>query len=185
LDKRILFILIVSVESLTIAGSIGYFVGVVYIPEYLALFTSIATAMYTILAEPKKRTEPFLRITPTLKRHGTIAIGNYSSPETVGLDIWIENIGYSIAKGIEVKCQIVPNGSIPLKNKEGFVHPLLAPKETVKYQAVESADSNKLLSQQLTVEVAYSNEDDKRQKPIKKHWPMKELEDRKREVKAS
>jgi hypothetical protein len=185
MNKKILFVLIVLIGSMAIATFVYYYVGVADIAEYVALFTSVSTAMYAILAEPKEKTEPFLRITPTLKRYGTIAIGTYVSPETVGLDVWIENIGYSIAKDIEVKCQIIPDESIPLKSDGVFKHPLLAPKEIVQYKAVEAVDSNKFLSQRLIIEAAYSNEDDKKQKPIKKEYKISELEEGLKEVKTS
>jgi len=185
MNKKILFVLIVLIGSMVIATFVYYYVGAADIAEYVALFTSVTTAMYAILAEPKERTEPFLRITPTLKRYGIIAMRNYTSPERVDLNIWIENIGYSIAKDIEVKCQIVPDGSISLKNNGVFSHPLLAPEEKVQYQAVEAVESNKFLSQQLIIEAAYSDEDNKKQKPIRKDCPVKELEEGLREVKTS
>lgn len=184
-DKKILFILFVSIGSIAVATSVYYSFGVDYVAEYVALFTSISTAIYAVLAEPKAKTEPILRITPLLRTWGTISFGNRSSKSNLGLNIWIENIGYSIAKDIEVKCRLAPNASIPLNNNGVFKHSMLASKERVLYQAVEAVESNKLLSQQLTLEVNFANEDDKKQKPIKKEYPIRELEQDLREVKTS
>lgn len=155
------------------------------IAEYVALYTSVSTACYAILAEPRERIEPYLRITPLLKSHATISIGNYTSPSLAGIIMWIENVGYSNAKNIEGSCQLVPDASIPLKDKGVFRHALLAPKERIHCEVVESFETDKLLSQQLIIEVSYSNEDDKKQKPIKMEYPVKELEEKLREVKTS
>jgi hypothetical protein len=184
MDKRILFILFVSVGSIVVAISINYSYGAAHIAEYVALFTSVSTAVYAILAQPKERIEPFLRITPTIHRHGAIIVGNVGSERTMSLNIWIENIGYSIAKDIEVQCRLVPNGSIFLENNGVFKHSLLAPKEIVQYQAVQIANTDKLLSQQLIIEASYLNEDDEKQKPIRKKALISELEEGLREVKT-
>jgi len=178
MDKRIFFILFVLIGSIVVAISINYSFGAAHIAEYVALFTSVSTAVYAILAQPKGRTEPILRITPLLKQ---------LDPKLshLKLDIWIENIGYSIAKNIEVKCQLVPDASIYIKNNGVFRHSFLAPKEIVQYQAVGLADRNKLLSQQLIIEASYLNEDDKKQKPIKNVYSVKELHEGLKEVKTS
>ena len=51
--------------------------------------------------------------------------------------------------------------------------------------AIELADYTRLLSQQLIIEAFYLNEDDKRQKPIKKIYPIRELRQGLREIKTS
>lgn len=177
MNKKIFFVSLLSIGN-TVGSILVYFLfGDINVPEFIALYTSILTASYAILAEPKARTEPYLRITAVLKKYGHIMIGNSSSPNSLGLDIWIENIGNSIAKNIEVRCQLVPDGSIPLKDKGVFKHPLLALiPEKVQYKAVEFADSNKLLSQKLIIEASYSNEEDKKQEPIKIEVAINELE---------
>jgi hypothetical protein len=184
-DKKILFILFISIGSVLVALSVYHFLGVSNVAEYVALFTSVSTAIYAILSEPKGRTEPILRITPLLRPWGSISFGNRSTKSNLGLNIWIENIGYSIAKDIEVKCRLAPDASIPLNNNGVFKHSMIAPKEIVLYQAVEVVESNKLLSQQLILEVNFANEDNKKQKPIKKEYPIRELEQDLREVKTS
>lgn len=186
MDKRILFILVVLVGSIAVAISINYSLGVAHVTEYVALFTSVTTAVYAILAQPKQRTEPFLRITPLLKTHATIAITGMDVPKTKrGLDIWIENIGYSIAKDLKVSCGLVPDDSIYLENAGIFKYQLLAPKEIVKYSVVRFVDANILLSQQLIIEASYLDEDDKKQKPIKNVYSVEELHEGLKEVKTS
>jgi hypothetical protein len=182
--KKMLFILFLVIGIVAIIIVSYCFSATANIAEYVALYTSISTACYAILAEPKERTEPYLRTTAVLKRYGQIMIGNYDSPSHLGLNIWIENVGYSNAKGIEVRCQLVPDGSIPLKDNGIFKHSLLTPRKRIQYQAVESVESNKLLSQQLVIEATFSNEDDKEQKPIKNKYLVKELEEDLREVKT-
>jgi hypothetical protein len=168
MNKRIFFTLFVLIGSIAVAISINYSFGIGHIAEYVALFTSVSTAIYAILAQPKQRTEPFLRITPHLITHGGVFIGGASPPSSGGLNISIENIGYSIAKEIELRCKLVPDTSIPLENGGIFKHPSLAPREKpVQYQVVKYANKDILLSQKLTIETSYMNEDDKRQKPTK------------------
>jgi hypothetical protein len=156
------------------------------IAEYLALYTSISTACYAILTQSRERTEPYLRITPLLDRyHGIVMIGNYSSPNTAGISVWIENVGYSNATNIEVKCQLAPDTSMPLKDNGVFKHTLLTPKEIIRYEVtVEHIETEKLLSQKLIIEVVYSNEDNKKQKPVKMECLVKDLEENLREAKT-
>jgi hypothetical protein len=162
---------------------IAYSLGTSHIAEYVALFTSLSTATYAIFTQPKQRTEPFLRITPLLKTNIS-DVGTRIIFRT--LDIWIENIGHSIAKEIEVKCKLDPDGSIPLEKNGIFKHSLLAPEERIKYQAVRTVDVvDKFLSQHLTIEASYSNEDNKKQEPIKKVYLVKELLEELKEVKSS
>jgi hypothetical protein len=183
MDKRILFVLLILIGSLVVAISIGYSLGVAQIVGYVAWFTSVSTAVYAILAQPKQRTEPILRITPLLK--SSIVTANVTFWVRT-IDIWIENIGYSIAKEIEVRCRLDPDGSIPLEKNGFFKHPLLAPKEIVQYQAAKSADvMDNFLSQRLTIETSYLNEDNKKQKPIKSVYLVKELQEGLKEVKTS
>lgn len=179
MNKRVLFILFVLIGNVAVAILVNYSFGAAHIAEYVALFTSVSTAIYAILAQPKERIEPFLRITPLLTNH---LIGDELY---YWLDIWIENIGYSIAKDIEVKCRLVPNGSIPLEKNGVIKHSLLAPKEIVKYSVTRHIKDPKLLSQKLLLETHFSNEDDKKQKPIKKEALISELEKGLREVKTS
>jgi len=183
MNKKILFMLFISIGSVAVALSIYYTLGVANVAEYVALFTSISTAIYAILAEPKAKTEPFLRITPILRRPPELIAGSMLDREFT-IDVWIENIGYSIAKDIEVKCKLVPDTSMPLEKNGVFKHPLLAPKEIVKYYAVGLVESSKLLPQRLIIETHYLNEDNKKQKPIKKEFAVRELEQGLREVKT-
>jgi hypothetical protein len=69
--KKIVFILVLLIGAIAIGISFYSYSLTSEIAEYLALYTSVATACYAILSQPKERTEPFLRITPLLERHGT------------------------------------------------------------------------------------------------------------------
>jgi hypothetical protein len=184
--KKIVFIFVLLVGALVIGISFYYYSATYEIAEYLALFTSVSTACYAILAQPKERTEPYLRVTPLLdRRQGSIAIGNYVSPNTAGIKIWIENVGYSNAINIELKCLLTLDTVLTLENEGIFKHPLLTPKEKVRYEAVESAQTDLLFSQKLAIEVVYSNEDGKKQKPINIESRIIDLEENLREVKTS
>jgi hypothetical protein len=172
--KKIWFILFFSIGNVVGSILIYYLFESVNVPVFIALYTSILTATYQILAEPTKRTDPFLRINPKLSDQGMDA----------GLDILIENIGYSIAKDIEVKCKLVPGGSLPLIDNGVFKYSSLAPRETpVKYSALVLVKDSELLSQEkLIIEVSYLNEDGKKQKPIKMERIISKLqEERERE----
>ena len=136
--KKIVFILVLVIGAVAIGISFYYYSATSEIAEYLALYTSVTTACYAILAQPKERTEPFLRITPLLERHGTFG----SIPSTAGIKIWIENVGYSNATNIELKCKLTVDTMVSLEDEGVFKHPLLTPKEKVYYQAVESAQTD-------------------------------------------
>jgi hypothetical protein len=175
MNKKILFISVLAVGILAIGITSYYYSATPSIVEYVALYTSISTACYAILAEQKAKTEPILRINPELSSH---------SMGSLGLDILIENIGYSIAKDIEVNCKLVPDGSIPLSDNGVFKHSFLAPREPpIKYSALMFVETSKLLSQEkLIIEVSYLNEDDKKQKPIKMETTISKLEQEMRRV---
>ena len=70
-----------------------------------AIFTSIKT-----LIEPEAKTEPILESPPNLNPSAKKAIAGFLSGK-VFVDLLIENVGYSIAKDIEVKCHLIPNSS--------------------------------------------------------------------------
>lgn len=150
-----MFVLFVSIGNVVGSILVYFILGAVNVPVYIALYTSILTASYTILAEPKQKTEPLLRITPLLKRYGQIMIGNHTSPSSAAIIIWIENVGYSNALNIEAKCQLFPDLTIPLKNNGVFKHSLLVPKEKINFEAVESFGTNELLSQELKIDVNF------------------------------
>ena len=146
------------------------------------MYTSISTACYAILTQPKERTEPYLRITPLIKKyHWVVAGGNpkdyFSTKNTIGISVWIENVGHSNALNIEAKCQLTPDTSILLKDNGFFKERLLKNNEVVEYKLVEHISPDKLLSQKLLIEVVYSNEDDKKQKPITMECLVKDLEE--------
>jgi hypothetical protein len=145
------------------------FLGKEFVFESIAVFTSITTAVYTILATPTTKTEPILRVTPFLG--GGLGMGQ------IGLRVQIQNIGYSIAKNIEVKCKIVPDLTISLENNGVCNIPLLAPKESRIIPLISSIDLPRLLSQEKAIiEVSYENEEGKKQKPIKIEPLISELE---------
>jgi hypothetical protein len=97
--------------------------------------------------------------------------------QIVGLNVWIQNIGYSVAKDIEIRCQLIPDASIPLKDNGVYKISFLTPKDPpIQYQVVEEADAEKLPSQQLIIEASYLNEDNKRQKPTKNVYLVRELQ---------
>jgi hypothetical protein len=186
MNKKIIFILVLIIGATVIGFGFYYYSATSEIAEYLALYTSVSTACYAILTQPKERTEPFLRITPLLDRHHGMAVGrNFSTPSSAGIKVWIENVGHSNATNIELKCQLTVDTMVSLENEGVFKHPLLTPKEKVCYQAVESAQTDLLFSLKLSYEVIYSNEDNKKQKPIKKEIAIIDLEENLREVKTS
>ena len=173
MDKRILFILFVLIGSIAVAISVTYIFGASHITEYIALFTSLSTAIYAILAQPRERTEPFLRITPRYNPN------RYKSPN-IAIDICVRNIGYSIARDIEVRCRLIPNGSIPLE-RNGIINiELLAPKESVECP-LGPIKRSKLLSQKVLLVACFLDEDGKKQKPIKKEALISELEQKLRD----
>jgi hypothetical protein len=183
LNKKLVFVLFVSIGNLVGSILVYYLSGVFNVPSYIALYTSILTASYTILAEPKQKTEPLLRITPLFKRHGSFSIGGHMPSSTAYIIMCIENVGYSNALNIEVKCQLTPNLKIPLNDRGIFTHSLLAPKEMVNFEVVKSFGTNELLSQELKINTIFFNEDNKKQKVINLNYLVKNLRDRLKEVK--
>jgi hypothetical protein len=151
-----------------------YLLGTVNVPAFIALYTSILTASYTVLTEPKQKTEPFLRVSPLVTQHKNPTSFHYN------VDVWIENIGYGIAKNIEAKI-CVSNTKMFTKN---FNHQLLAPKEIIKFPIYEYMDFDIYNNESLSIEMAYFNEDGKKIKPVIAEYKLKELPEAFKEVKT-
>lgn len=148
--------------------------GTVNVPAFIALYTSILTASYTILTEPKQKTEPILRVSPLVTQHKNPTSFHYN------VDVWIENIGYGIAKNIEANISVSNN---KIFNKK-FNHQLLAPKEILKFPIYEYMDFDIYNNERLSIEMAYFNEDSKKIKPMIEEYKLKELPEAFKEVKT-
>jgi hypothetical protein len=74
--------------------------------ESVAVFTSLSTAVYTILKESEKP-KPLLRIQPIM----TSGLGMGS----LGLDVLVDNVGEAPAKNIKVSSKLIPQTDIILE----------------------------------------------------------------------
>jgi hypothetical protein len=169
LTKRVLFIISLIVGNTAIGIVVFYYYDRSSMFESIAVFTSLATAIYAIMNEPEtKKEEPLLRITPHLAPYG---IGD------LGLDIVIDNIGDSVANGINGTCGITPMASLPLENSGAFSINLLAPNdEPYVYVAIKSVPSEQLLqSEKVTINTEYYNIDGEKQPSIIMVVWMKDL----------
>ena len=168
--KKTLFILWLGIGIPVISFILNYYSATSNILESIALYASLSTACYAILAEPKQRTEPLLRITPLVKQQENPISFHYR------IDVWIENIGYGIAKNIEIKIK-ASDPKVNFNNNGYFKHLLLIPKERFKCPVLEFMDSETYTNQRLIVEISYSNEDDKKLKPIHEEYTIRELKE--------
>jgi hypothetical protein len=96
------------------------------------------------------------------------------------VDVWIENIGYGIAKNLEAKICVSNNKRF----NRNFNHKLLTPKESIKFPIYEYVNSDTYNNESLSIEMAYFNEDDKKIKPIIEKYKLKELPEAFKEVKT-
>lgn len=142
-----------------IIGSIAFFyLGKDTLLESIAVFTSISTAVYTILKEPEKP-KPLLRIQPI--------IISGSGMGSLGLDVLVDNIGEAPAKNIQVSCKLIPQTDIVLEKNGVGIIPFLARNERATCNVIVSIQQDKLSSQNFVIEATYSDSEDKKQKPIR------------------
>ena len=164
--KRVLFIISLIVGNLAIGVIVFYFYDKSSMFESIAVFTSLATAIYAIMNEPEaKKEEPLLRITPCLAPYSVI----------MGLDILITNIGTSIAKNTKGTCAVISTTPIPLENNGAFLIENLAPREKGTYVATVK-DPNLLSSEKVVVTAEYYDLENKKQPPIRVEVLMKDLQ---------
>lgn len=166
--RKIAFVLFLTIGNIALGLYAYYYIGKDTVLESIAVFTSLSTAVCTILNEPEKeKPEPLLRVRPTAR--GGLGAG------TLGLDVYIDNIGDATAKDVKVVCKTNPQ-TISLKDNGVHRIPLIPPKEPpLKLNVIDSIESHPLSSQNLEVEVTYSNMEDKNQPPIKESYTISEL----------
>lgn len=166
--RKIAFVLFLVVGNITLGLYASYYLGKDTVLESIAVFTSISTAVYAILNEPpKEKAEPLLRVEPRLR--AGFGMGS------LGLEVRVDNIGDAPAKNTQVVCKINPQSSISLENDGVYTIPLLAPKEYSKINPIISIQSDQLTSQELAVEVAYSNLENKKQPSMRESYSISVL----------
>lgn len=166
--RRIAFVLFLTIGNIVLGLYAFNYLGKDTVLESIAVFTSISTAVYTILNEPEKeKPEPLLRVRPVAK--GGLGAGE------LGLDVYIDNIGDAPAKDIKIVCKTGPQ-TISLENNGVYKIPLLPLKEPpLKLNVINSIESEQLFSQNLDVEVMYSNMENKKHPPMKENYAISEL----------
>jgi len=182
METKITFILtFVSVLIVGIFSIIIFaykFEGIPNINEYLALYVSVTTAIFTsikLLIEPKVRTEPYLRLTPIFNEKPNELIAGLLSKK-VSMNLLVENIGHSIAKNIEIKCWLANDTSTPPKMVE-FHYSMLAPKENpLKFAVLKYVDLEPLRKTKLLVEYSFFNEENKKKKLVKEEIPFDKVD---------
>jgi hypothetical protein len=89
--------------------------------------------------------------------------------------LYIDNIGEVPAKDVKAVCKTGPQ-TISLQDNGIYVIPLLPPKEPpMKFNVLNSIESERLHSQNLNVEVTYSNMGSQKQPSIKENYSISEL----------
>lgn len=127
----------------------------------------ITLVALSYFAWKRKKTKPLIRVRPEAR--GGLGAG------TLGFDVYIDNIGDVPAKNVRVICKTSPQ-IISLQENGIYVIPLLPPKEQpLKFNVVNSVESEQLSSQTLEVEVTFSNMENKKQLPIKENYAISEL----------
>jgi len=166
--RRIIFVLFLIIGNIAIGVYAFYYLGKDTVLESIAVFTSVSTAAYAVLNEPETtKPEPLLRVRP-------IARGGLGSG-SLGLDLFLDNIGDALAKDIKVLCRTNPQ-VLPLQNNGIYHIESLVPREApTKINVVTSIESGQFTSQNLEVEVTYSDTDAKKQTPIKTKYSIDEL----------
>ncbi len=166
--RRIGFVIFLVLGNIIVVGlSSFYFLGKDMF-EYIAVFTSLSTAAYAVLNEPETaKPEPLIRIRPVAR--GGLGAGS------LGLDLFLDNVGDALAKDIRVVCKTSPM-TLSLQNNGVYSIELLAPREPpTKITVISSIDSGQFSSQNLQVELTYSDTEDKKQTPIKATYSIDEL----------
>ena len=165
--RRIVFVLFLSIGNIALGLYAFYYLGKGTVLESIAVFTSVSTAAYAVLNEPETvKLEPLLRVRAVAR--GGLGMGS------LGLDLFLDNIGDALAKGIKVVCKASPI-ALGLQNSGVYGIKLLAPKETAKINVISSIESGQFSSQNLEVELTYSDTENKKQTPIKETYSIDEL----------
>jgi hypothetical protein len=163
--RRIGFIIFLIVGNVVVGLSTFHYLGKDATIEFIAIFTSLSTAAYSILNEPEKP-QPLLRIQLTAR-------GGYAMAQ-LGLDLLIDNIGDANAKDIKVVCKTSPD-AIALEGNGIYKIKPISPRERHKVNLVTSIESGKISTQRIDVEVTYSNMENKKQASINESYEMKDL----------
>jgi hypothetical protein len=166
--RRIGFVLFLGIGNIALALYAFYYLGKDTVLESIAIFTSVSTAAYAVLNEPETvRPEPLLRVRPVAR--GGLGAGS------LGLDLSLDNIGDALAKDVKVVCKTSPQ-VLPLQNNGIYlIESIVARERPVRINVVTSLESGQFPSQNLEVEVTYSNTENKKQNPIKKTYSIDEL----------
>lgn len=94
---------------------------------------------------------------------------------SLGLDLFLDNIGDALAKDVRVVCKTSPL-MLSLQDKGVYSIDSLVPKESpMRINVITSIESGQFSSQNLEVEVTYSNVENKKQNPIKATYSIDEL----------
>jgi hypothetical protein len=99
--RRIGFVLFLIIGNIALGLYAFYYLGKDTVLESIAVFTSVSTAAYAVLNEPEtEKPEPLLRIRPVAR--GGLGMGS------LGLDLFLDNVGDALAKDIKVVCKTSP-----------------------------------------------------------------------------
>jgi hypothetical protein len=166
--KKIGFAIFLVIGNIVVGLSTFQYLGTDATIALIAFFTSLSTAVYSIINEPKKP-QPLLRI--TTKVRAGYGMG------TLGFDTYIDNIGESSAKDVKVICKIYPQ-PVPLEQNGVYIIKVIPTREPpIKLNALISADVSSVKLQKIDVEVTYSNMDDETQPTIKETYEINKLLD--------
>ncbi len=163
--RRIGFVIFLIVGNIAVGSPIFYYLGKDITFQFIAFFTSISTAAYAILNEPKKP-QPLLRIQ-------LIARAGYEMG-SIGFDLLVDNIGDATAKDIKVMCKTSPR-IVEVEENGIYNIKLIAPKETNKINVLTSIQESQVSSLRIDVEITYSSIENKKQTPIKESFEVKNL----------
>ena len=166
--RRIVFVLFLIIGNIALGLYAFYYLGKDTVLESIAVFTSVSTAAYAVLNEPETvKPEPLLRIRPVAR--GGLGMGS------LGLDLFLDNVGDALAKDIKVVCKTSPM-TLGVQNNGVYGIGLLAPREPpARITVINSIESGQFSSQNLEVKVAYSDTEDKKQTPINATYSIDEL----------
>ena len=165
--KKIGFVLFLIIGNVVVGLSSFRYLGADATIALIAFFTSLSTAVYSIMNEPKKP-QPLLRVKPSLRNP---FLGS------LGLDLYIDNVGDSSAKDIKVICKTSPE-ALTLENNGLYNIEILPSKERpVQIIVITSIETPSIESKKVEMEVTYSNMDNEKQKAIKKIYDVKILLD--------
>lgn len=164
--RRIGFILFLIVGNVVLGFSSFYYLGKDAAIEFIAVFTSLSTAAYSILNEPEKP-QPILRVKPRVR--------NGWGMDSLGFDLHVDNVGGATAKDIKIICKTSPN-TLDLENKGVYEIKILPQREQpTKINLISSIETQSITSQKIHVAITYSNLDNKQQPPIEESYEIDDL----------